>query len=93
VISRATPKFWKCFRVLPRDIQAKAKEAYTLFRDDPWYPSLNFKRVHSSLPVYSVRITKDYRAVGILDGEKIVWFWAGSHAHYDGLLKQMKNKR
>ena len=79
--------------MLPRDIQAKAKEAYTLFRDDPWYPSLNFKRVHSSLPVYSVRITKDYRAVGILGSDKIVWFWAGSHAQYDGLLKQIKNDR
>jgi hypothetical protein len=90
VISRATEKFWKCFRALPRDIQDKAKDAYTLFRDDPWYPSLNFKRVHSSLPVYSVRITKDYRAVGTLNGEKIVWFWAGTHAEYNGLLKQLK---
>jgi hypothetical protein len=45
------------------------------------------KRVHSSLPVYSVRITKDYRAVGTLNGEKIVWFWAGTHAEYNGLLK------
>lgn len=77
-------------RALPRDIQDKAKDAYTLFRDDPWYPSLNFKRVHSSLPVYSVRITKDYRAVGTLNGEKIVWFWAGTHAEYNGLLKQLK---
>jgi len=75
---------------MPREIQAKAKDVYTLFRDDPWYPSLNFKRVHSSLPVYSVRITKDYRAVGILDSEKIVWFWAGTHSEYDAFLKQMK---
>ena len=26
----------------------------------------------------------------ILGGEKIVWFWAGTHADYDGLLRQMK---
>lgn len=90
MISKATEKFWKCFRVLPRDIQDKAKDSYALFREDPWYPSLNFKRVHSSLPVYSVRITKDYRAVGILNGEKIVWFWVGTHAQYDGLLRQLK---
>jgi len=90
VISRATRNFWKCFRALPAGIQEKAKEAYTLFRDDPWYPSLNFKRVHSSLPIYSVRITKDYRAVGTLSGDKIVWFWAGTHAEYNGLLKQLK---
>jgi len=89
VISRVTEKFWKCFRALPRDIQDKEKDAYTLFREDPWYPSLNFKRVHSSLPIYSVRITKDYRGVGTLSGEKIVWFWAGTHAEYNGLLKQL----
>ncbi len=90
MISRATPRFRKCFRALPRSIQSKAKEAYALFRDDPWYPSLRFKSVHSSLPVYSVRITKDYRAVGILNGEKILWFRVGAHADYDALLKQMK---
>jgi len=90
MISRATQYFWKCFGALPRDIQEKAKDAYTLFRDDPWYPSLNFKRVHSSLPVYSVRFTKDYRAVGTLNGEKIVWFWTGTHADYNSLLKQLK---
>lgn len=90
MISRANPRFWKCFRALPKAIQAKAKEAYVLFRSNPWYPSLHFKSVHSSLPVHSVRITKDYRAVGILDGEKILWFWIGTHADYDALLKQMK---
>lgn len=90
MISRATPKFWRCFRALPNAIQIKAKEAYTLFCADPWYPSLHFKRVHSSLPIYSVRITKDYRAVGALGGDKIVWFWIGAHAEYEALLKQMK---
>jgi hypothetical protein len=30
-----------------------------------------------------------YRAVGILDGDSIVWYWIGSHADYDGLLRQL----
>jgi len=74
VISKATAKFWKSYRELPVDVRKRAKEAYLIVQNDPWYPSLHFKRVHSSLPVYSARITKDYRAVGILKDEKIVWF-------------------
>ena len=91
MISKATSKFWKCYERLPAEVQEKANEAYSIFSDDPWYPSLHFKRVHSSLPVYSVRITKDYRAVGIMKDEKIIWFWAGSHSGYNKLLKQIKS--
>ena len=91
MISKASAKFWKCYRALPEDIRQQAKEAYALFQRDPWYPSLRFKRVHSSLPVYSVRVSKDYRAVGILNEERIVWFWIGSHSDYDKLLRQLKS--
>ena len=28
----------------------------------------------------------DYRALGQIDGDDIVWFWIGSHAEYDKLL-------
>ncbi|MGD8780797.1 MAG: hypothetical protein PVH88_17765 [Ignavibacteria bacterium] len=89
--SKTTVKFWDCYKALPADVKKKAKEVYTLFLNDPWYPSIHFKRVHSSLPIYSVRITKDYRAVGILENAKIIWFWVGSHSDYDKLLKQVNN--
>jgi len=36
-----------------------------------------------------VRITRDYRALGVRDGEAIVWFWIGSHADYERLLTQL----
>jgi hypothetical protein len=45
--------------------------------------SLKFKRVHPTLPLYSVRIGRGYRALGIRDADKIVWYWIGSHAEYD----------
>ena len=93
MISRTTPKFWKCFDALPAEIQAKASDAYQLFRDDPWYPSLNFKRVHSRLPVYSARITLNYRALGVLKDERIVWFWIGSHPDYEALLKDLRKSQ
>ena len=56
---------------------------------DPWgHPGLRFKRIHDSLPIYSVRIGKGYRAVGKRDENGVVWFWIGSHANYDKLLSQ-----
>ncbi len=32
-----------------------------MFRQDSNHPSLRFKKVHSTLPVYSARVTADYR--------------------------------
>jgi hypothetical protein len=36
--------------------------------------------------VYSVRIGLGYRALGILEGSVVTWFWIGSHADYDRLV-------
>jgi hypothetical protein len=47
---------------------------------------LRFKHVHPTEPIYSVRISLDYRALGVLQDDDIVWFWIGSHADYDKLL-------
>ena len=45
--------------------------------------------MHSSLPIYSVRITKGYRAVGQRKDDYIAWFLLGTHAEYDKLLSQI----
>jgi len=91
VKSHITTQFRKLFADLPVNIQTRAKKAFSKFKDDPYYPSLNFKRVHSSKPIYAVRISKDYRAIGIIQNDEIIWFWIGSHSDYDKMLKQMKN--
>jgi hypothetical protein len=38
---------------------------------------------------YSARVGIGYRAVGVLDGDTITWFWIGSHANYDRLLENL----
>ena len=86
--SHTTKRFRKLLIELPQEIQKRAKEAYERFERDPYYPGLYFKRVHSSRPIYAVRISKDYRALGILQDGEIIWFWIGSHSDYDKLLKQ-----
>ena len=30
----------------------------------------------------------DYRAVGVREGNEMIWFWIGTHADYDRLLSQ-----
>jgi hypothetical protein len=89
VTSRATPRFWAAYRELPPDIRDFARKAYRLFRDNPQHPSLNFKKVHDRDPIYSVRVTLGYRALGLLEGDGITWFWIGSHAEYDRLLHKL----
>ena len=87
--SRATPRFWAALRALPADVQAQAQRAYRLFRGNPAHPSLHFKKVHAREPVYSVRMTLGYRALGLLEDEEITWIWIGTHADYDRLLSKL----
>jgi hypothetical protein len=89
VTSKLAAKFRKDFNDLPEDIQALARQAYRLWRQDPRHGSLRFKQVHPSRPYYSVRIGAHWRAVGEKDGNEITWFWIGPHAEYDGLLRQL----
>jgi hypothetical protein len=37
----------------------------------------------------SARVGIGYRAIGVLDGDTVAWFWIGSHAGYDRLLEQL----
>lgn len=89
MISHTTERFRKAFSNLPQQVQQQAKEAYRQFKADPFYPSLRFKRVHSTKPIYSVRINVDYRAVGVQQENEIIWFWIGSHADYSKLLASL----
>jgi mRNA-degrading endonuclease RelE of RelBE toxin-antitoxin system len=86
--SRTTRRFRKAYSRLPEHVRERAQEAYRRFVDNPDHPGLQFKQVHSTQPVYSVRITRGYRALGIREGDTIVWFWIGSHADYDNLVSR-----
>jgi hypothetical protein len=51
------------------------------------HPSLQFKKIHSEENLYSIRIGKGWRALGLMEKGSIYWFWIGSHADYDQLIK------
>jgi hypothetical protein len=84
--SRTTRRFRDAYEALPSEIRRSADRAYQFFEQDPRHPSLRFKKVHPTEPVYSVRITREYRALGLLEGDTVIWFWIGSHADYEQLL-------
>ena len=84
--SRTTREFREAFASLPNDIRRQAQRAYRLFRTDPRHPSLRFKKVDEESNVYSARIGLGYRALGVMEGSAVVWFWIGSHAECDRLL-------
>jgi hypothetical protein len=86
VNSRGTPRFWAAYHELPGPVRDAARKAYRLFQENPNHPSLQFKKIHVSEPIYSVRVTLGYRAVGLLEQGEVTWFWIGSHADYDRLL-------
>ena len=79
----ANPRFWRCYRGLPKEIRDLADRSYSLLKADPSHGSLHFKKVGS---LWSVRIGLHYRALATdVDGDRL-WFWIGSHAEYDKLV-------
>jgi hypothetical protein len=87
--SKTTERFRKCFNNLPSQVQRQARAAYQRFKENPQHPSLRFKPVHNSQPIYSVRVSRQYRALSVKDGDMLIWFWIGDHEDYDELLKQL----
>lgn len=88
--SHTTERFRKLFLALPKEVQEQTREAYRLFKQNPYHPSLSFKQLTGN--IYSARITLDYRAVGIRDGDDMVWIWVGSHTDYDKLIAQLRRR-
>lgn len=89
MISRINDRFKTCYEKLPNQIKKTAKKSYKLFKENPFYPSLQFKQIHNSKPIYSIRITKGYRAIGIKNENTIIWFWIGTHNEYEKLISNI----
>ena len=89
MISRTTRRFREAYRRLPEHVQRRAREAYRRFKENPQHRSFRFKHVHAIRPIYAARVGLGHRALGIIEGDVIVWFWIGTHAEYDHLLRTL----
>jgi hypothetical protein len=84
VKSFGAPHFWKAYRSLSAENKAAARAAYQKFLQNPAHPSLRLERLRSDPRFWSVRVTRDFRAVAQrLDDDVWVWLWIGSHKEFD----------
>jgi hypothetical protein len=83
VISRAAPEFWQLYEELPPEIKSAARKAYQLFSANPTHPSLRVERLRADPRAWSVRVTRDVRAVALRHGDEWLWFWIGTHKDFD----------
>jgi hypothetical protein len=81
--SSATAEFWRHFAVLPTRVQQNARKAYRLWARNPHHNSLRFKKVGR---VWAVRVSRGYRAIGLLKDDTVSWFWIGPHDEYERIL-------
>jgi mRNA-degrading endonuclease RelE of RelBE toxin-antitoxin system len=87
--SSVTKTFRKRLNDLPVSVREQAEKAYAIWQEDPYYPSLQFKRVSQRQPIYSVRVNLNYRVLGLSESDHIYWYWIGAHDEYDELLNRM----
>ncbi|MBI5207526.1 MAG: hypothetical protein HY934_07015 [Candidatus Firestonebacteria bacterium] len=80
----ASPSFWNCYKKLPLSIQELADKNFEIMKNNSEHPSLHLKRVGK---YWSVRVGKKYRALATEVDDGIIWFWIGTHAEYNKLIK------
>jgi len=80
----ASPAFWQAYEKLPANVRALADKNYALLKENPRHPSLKLKKAGR---FWSVRVGLHHRALAVDVDDGLLWFWIGSHADYDGLIK------
>lgn len=81
--SATLPSFWTAYRSLGEPVKRATRKTYRLWMKNPFHPSLHFKCINTEEDVWTVRVTLGFRAVGILEGDTVTWFWIGSHDAYE----------
>jgi hypothetical protein len=77
------------FSRMPVAVQQLAAAVYKVFAADPNAPSLHSHtlkdtaRGRHKAGSISVRINQQYRAIYVVDGDAVIWYWCGSHNDYE----------
>ena len=87
---RTTKTFDRLFLLLPANIQRKADRKATVFRENPFHPSLQMEKLHpKARGHWSFRVDLDYRVVLKFIASGVAEFrFVGHHNqiyNYDGL--------
>jgi mRNA-degrading endonuclease YafQ of YafQ-DinJ toxin-antitoxin module len=86
---RATRTFWRSFGKLPIQQQRTAREAFTIFKENPFDPRLRSHKIHKLSArygriIYSAEMEADLRVVFYVEGNTVVTVDIGSHDLYRG---------
>jgi hypothetical protein len=84
--SEVLPSFWATYETLDQTMRRRARKAFELWRDNPFHPSLHFKCINAQENIWSVRINRNFRALGIWEGDMLTWYWIGSHHDYERFI-------
>ncbi len=74
---------------LPARARKDAQKSWRMWQADKSVPGLQFKKLNVRGNYWSARVNDDFRSVGIVRDDAIIWFWIGSHSQYERLLKAM----
>jgi mRNA-degrading endonuclease RelE of RelBE toxin-antitoxin system len=61
MIYRRSRRFRRSFQKLPKEIQEKAVEAFSLFQENRWHPSLAIGKLEGTNDIWYGRIDRSYR--------------------------------
>lgn len=78
-----SPDFWACYQILPESVQNLADKNFKLLKNNPFYPSLHFKKIGK---YRTVRVGLYYRAIAVEVSNGLLWFWIGTHDEYDKII-------
>lgn len=94
--SNTLPSFWDAYRALDANLRRRAQKAFRLWAENPFHPSLHFKCVNSEENVWSARISREYRALGVWEedtvlgsGSAVTTITSGSSLKGSGLRHQV----
>jgi hypothetical protein len=79
--SKLTASFVKAYGRLDPEIRERARRAYREWRANE--KARRFKQVGEDV---SVRIDRNYRALGYIENDTVFWYWIGKHDEYDQKL-------
>lgn len=72
--------FWDAYAELPLNVQRRVPQKFQLLRQNSRHPSLRFKKVGD---LWTIRVSRGYRALARKVEGIFIWFWVGTHDEYE----------
>lgn len=84
---KAAEEYWRNFYELSSEQKAAVREAWKVFKEDPFHPSLKSHKIHklsavAGETVYSAVIQSDLRVLFVLRGNLVYTLDVGTHDIY-----------